>query len=160
MKLAAPLIIASHVANLPQLDGWGADGERPAVAVYEGARLDRGDVRRWCTVGYVAGLDGPAVHAEPVTTGQGQNAEAGSIACALTVTDRDVAAARSAVFDLLESWAQWLSTARTMPDAGGQAQLLGTSTAQLVFDIELTTTRAGATASATVTITYTAHTYG
>jgi hypothetical protein len=159
VKLAAPLIIAAHVATLPTLPGWGADGDRPAVKVFEGQRLDRGDVRRYCTVGYVSGDTGPAVHAEPVTTGQGQNAEAGSIACNLVVTAKDVAAARAAAFDLLASWAQWLATDRTMP-AGGQAQLLGTSQASLLFDVVLTTTRGGATASTLVTVTYNAHTYG
>lgn len=160
MKLAAPLIIAAHVANLPTLPGWGADGDRPAVTVYEGSRTDRSDTRRYCTVGFVAGDDGPAVHTEPVTSGQGQNREAGSITSNLVVAERDVATARAAVFELVESWAQWLATDRTMPDANGQAQLLPTSTASLVFDVVLTTTRAGATASAIVTVTYIAHTYG
>lgn len=160
MKLAAPLIIAAHVAKLPTLPGWGADGDRPAVVVYEGAATKRDDVRRYCTVGYVAGDDGPAVHTEPITTGQGQNSEAGSIASNLVVTGKDVATARAAAFDLITSWAQWLATDRTMPDANGQAQLLATSTASLVFDVVLSTTRGGATASAIVTVTYTAHTYG
>jgi hypothetical protein len=160
VKLAAPLIIAAHVAHLPTLPGWTGDGTRPAVAVYEGQRLDRGDGGRYVTVGYVAGDDGPAVHTEPETTGQGQNAEAGSIACNLVVTAPDVAGARAAAFDLIASWAQWLATNPTMPDGNGQAQLLPTSRAALVFDVVLTTTRAGATASAVVTITYTAHTYG
>lgn len=160
MRLAAPLIIAAHVAKLPTLPGWGADGDRPAVTVYEGQRLDRGDTRRYCTVGYVAGDDGPAVHTEPIRTGQGQNVEGGSIASNLVVAARDVATARAAAFDLIESWAQWLADDRTMPDANGQAQLLPTSTASLVFDVVLSTTRAGATASAIVTVAYTAHTYG
>lgn len=160
MKLAAPLIIAAHVANLPTLEGWGADGDRPAVVVYEGAATRRDDVRRYCTVGYVAGDDGPAVHTEPQSVGQGQTREAGSIASNLVVTGPDVATARAAAFDLIAAWAQWLATDRTMPDGGGQAQLLPTSTASLVFDVVLTTTRAGATASAVVTVTYNAHTYG
>jgi hypothetical protein len=155
MKLAAPLIIAAHVAQLPTLPGWGADGDRPAVVVYEGAATRRDDVRRYVTVGYVAGDDGPAVHTEPVTSGQGQNREAGSIASNLVVTGPDIAAARGAAFDLVASWAQWLAADRTL---GGQ--LLPTSTASLVFDVVLSTTRAGATASTTVTVTYTADTYG
>jgi hypothetical protein len=148
------------VANLPTLPGWGAAGDRPAVQVYEGARLSRDDGGRYVTVGYIAGDDGPAVHTEPVTAGQGQNREAGSIASNLIVTAADVAAARAAAFDLIASWAQWLVDDPTMRDAGGQAQLLPTSTASLVFDVVLTTTRAGATASAIVTVTYNAHTYG
>jgi hypothetical protein len=160
VKLAAPLIIAAHVAKLPTLPGWTGDGDRPAVTVYEGARTDRSDTRRYVTVGFVSGDDGPAVHSEPETTSQGQNREAGSIASNLVVTGPDVATARGAAFDLLASWAAWLATDRTMPDAGGQAQLLPQSTASLVFDVVLTTTRAGATASAIVTVTYTAHTYG
>jgi hypothetical protein len=154
VKLAAPLIIAAHVANLPTLPGWSD------VAVFEGAATRRDDVRRYVTVGYVAGDDAPAVHSEPARVSQGQNVEAGSIACSLVVAAADVAAARAAAFDLLAAWSQWLDTARTMPDGSGQAQLLPTSTASLVYDIALTTTRSGATASAVVTVTYTAHTYG
>jgi hypothetical protein len=154
VKLAAPLIIAAHTAHLPTLPGWAG------VAVYEGARIDRGDGGRYVTVGYVAGDDGPAVHTEPETSGQGQNTEAGSIACNLVVTAADIPAARGAAFDLLAAWAQWLAVSPTMPDGDGQAQLLPTSRLALVFDVVLTTTRAGATASAVVTVTYTAHTYG
>jgi hypothetical protein len=160
VKLAAPLLIAAHVAHLPTLEGWRADGDRPAVTVYEGARTDRADVGRYCTVGYVAGDDGPAVHSEPVRVSQGQNAEGGSFASNLVVTGHDVATARAAAFDLIAAWAEWLASDRTMPDANGQAQLLPTSTASLLFDVVLSTTRAGATASAIVTVTYTAHTYG
>jgi hypothetical protein len=160
VRLAAPLIIAAHVAKLPTLEGWAADGDRPRVVVYEGAATKRDDVRRYCTVGYVAGDDGPAVHSEPVRTSQEQNTEGGSIASNLVVTGPNVATARTAAFDLISAWADWLAADRTMPDANGQAQLLPTSTASLIFDVVLTTTRAGATASAIVTVTYNAHTYG
>jgi hypothetical protein len=153
MKLAAPLYVAAHVAHLPTLAGWDT------VTVYEGGRLDRGDIRRWATIGYVAGDDGPAVHVEPDTAAQGQTVEGGSIACNLVVIADDIPAARAAVFDLLAPWGQWLADDRTLAAALGQAELLPQSVASLVFDVALTTTRA-ATASAVVTITYTAHTYG
>ncbi len=149
MKLAAPLIIAAHATKLPTLTGW-AD-----VAVYEGQDTRRDDVRRWVTLGYVRGDDGPAVHIQPETDGQRQNREAGSILCNLIVADADIAAARTTVFGLLEPWAEWFATDRTLG-----AVLLGHSLIELVADVALTTTRAGATASAVVTITYTAHTYG
>lgn len=159
-KLAAPLILAAHVQTLPTLPGWGADGDRPAVAVHEGARLDRGDVRRWVTVGYVSGDDGPAVHLEPTHDRQSQNIEAGTIACELVVAGPDVATARGAVFDLLAAWSGWLSESPTLPDAGGQARLMVGSALTLVADVVNRPTRAGATATALVSITYRATTYG
>jgi hypothetical protein len=149
VKLAAPLIIAAHAATLPTLDGW-AD-----VAVYEGQATRRDDVRQWVTLGYVAGDDGPAVHVEPSTNGQRQNIEAGSIACSLVATAADVAAARGAVFALLEPWTEWLATDRTL-----DAVLLPDSSLSLVADVALVTTRNGGTATAVVTITYSANTYG
>jgi hypothetical protein len=152
MRLAAPLIIAAHVEHLPTLPGW--DG----VRVFEGGGTTREGVRRWATIGYVAGDTGPAVHLEPVTDGQGQNREAGSIACGLTVAADDVPAARGAVFDLLAAWAQWLADDRKLADDTGQARLVD-GWLSLAVDVALITTR-GATASAVVTITYTATTYG
>jgi hypothetical protein len=160
VKLAAPLVIAAHVETLPTLPGWAASGDTPAVAVFEGGFTRRDDLLRWCTVGYVPNADGPVVAAEPVSVGQSQNREEGTVSCSLVVAGPDVAAARGSVFGLLESWAQWLATDRTLAGAGGRARLLGNSDAHLVTDVTLVTTRAGATASALVTITYTAHTYG
>ena len=155
-KLAAPLIVAAHVAHLPTLDGWTADDAagRPAVRVFEGGVPTREDVRRWVTVGYLSGADGPAVHLEPAHT-QGQNREAGSVTCELAVAAPDIATARTAAFDLLAPWSAWLAGDGTM---GGR--LLPGSSARLIADVDLATTRAGATARATVTITYTALTYG
>jgi len=156
--LAAPLIIAAHLATLPTLDGWSADDPtgRPAVQVFDGPRLDRGDMRRWCTVGFVPGADGPAVHLEPETNGQRQNLEVGSVDCSLVVAAADVPTARTAVFDLLAAWSQWLSTDRTLT-----GRLLAGSTTTLGgVDVALATTRAGGTASAVVTVTYQARTYG
>lgn len=149
MKLAAPLIIAAHVATLSTLTGWSA------VTVYEGAATRRDDVRQWVTVGYVAGLDGPAVHSEPVSNAQGQTVDAGSILSELVVVAADVASARAAIFALLTSWAAWLATDRTLAGA-----VLGNSSARLAFDVKLTTTRNGATAAAVVTVAYDARTYG
>lgn len=160
MKSAAPRYLAAHAAHLPTLPGWGADGDRPAVTVYEGARPDRGDVRRWVTLGYIGGDAGPAVHLEPVPGAQSQAQEAGTIGCSLVVAAADVPTARGAVFGLVESWAAWLAADATLQQATGQAQLLSDSTARLIVDVALTTTRAGATASALVVITYTATTYG
>jgi hypothetical protein len=154
MKLAAPLVIAAHMETLPTLPGWDT------VAVFEGAFTRRDDIPRWATVGYVPNADGPAVHAEPVPDGQGQNHEEGTVACSMVVTGADVPAARAASFDLLAAWGQWLATDRTLTGAGGQARLLAGSTAHLIADLALTTTRAGGTASALVMITYTARTYG
>jgi hypothetical protein len=155
VKLAAPLILAAHASTLPTLDGWGADGDRPAVAVYEGAALRRDDVDQYVTVGYVAGADGPTLALEPVPSGQGQTREAGTVACQLIVGGPDVPTARARVFDLLEPWAQWLATDRTL---GGV--LLSSTDLHLSADVALATTRAGATANAVVTITYAATTYG
>lgn len=154
MRLAAPLVIAAHVETLPTLPGWDT------VAVFEGAFTRRDDMTRWATVGYVPNADGPAVHLEPVPDGQGQNREEGTVACSLVVAAADVPAARAASSDLLAAWSQWLATDRTMAGAGGQARLLGGSSAHLIADVVLTTTRGGATASALVTITYAARTYG
>jgi len=154
MKLAAPLYIAAHVAHLPALPGWGE------VRVFDGPRGDRGDVRAWVTVGYVSGADGPAVHVEPAAAGQEQTQESGSIASNLVVAGPDVAAARAAVFELLEAWAQWLADDRTLAAALGSAALLTNSTAEIVVDVLIDPTRSGATASAIVRTTYTATTYG
>lgn len=154
MRLAAPLVIAAHVETLPTLPGWDT------VNVFEGAFTRSDDMPRWATVGYVPKADGPAVHFEPVSDGQGQNHEEGTIACSLIVTGADVPAVRTSSTDLLAAWAQWLATDRTMTGAGGQARLLAGSAAHLIADVALTTTRAGGTASALVTITYTARTYG
>jgi hypothetical protein len=159
-RLAAPLIIAAHVDRLPTLDGWGADGGRPAVRVFEGGVPTREDLRRWCTVGYVAGDEGPAVHLEPVHDAQNQNREGGSITCQLIAAAPDVAAARTAVFDLLLPWSGWLSADPLLRDADGRARLMAGSSLSLAVDVVLATTRSGATASAVVTITYTAVSYG
>jgi hypothetical protein len=160
-RLAAPLIIAAHVDRLPTLDGWGADGGRPAVRVFEGGVPTREDLRRWCTVGYVAGDEGPAVHLEPVHDAQNQNREAGSIACQLVAAAADFGAARTALFDLLLPWSGWLSADPTLRGDPDQApRLLPGSSLSLVADVGSATTRAGATASAVVTITYTAVSYG
>jgi len=149
VKLAAPLIIAAHVAHLPTLTGWSG------VDVYEGQVTSRDAATRYVTVGYVAGIDGPTVHVAPVTDGQRKNRETGSVGCALVVADTDIAAARAAVFGLLEPWAEWVATDRSLAGV-----LLADSVVELVADVALITTRAGATATATVTLTYTAHTYG
>jgi hypothetical protein len=159
-RLAAPLIIAAHVAKLPTLDGWGADDPRPATRVFEGGVPTREDLRRWVTVGYVAGDDGPAVHLEPVHLAQSQNREAGSLLCELVVAAKDIATARTAVFDLLLPWSAWLSSDPTLVGADGKPALLPGSSLSLTADVELTTTRQGATATAVVTIAYTAVTYG
>lgn len=147
--LAAPLIIAAHVATLPTLDGWAG------VAVYEGAAPRRDDVREWCTVGYVAGSDGPAVTLEPLPNAQRQTFESGSVASQIVVAAADVAAARARVFDLLAPWSAWLVADRTLG-----AVLLAGSELHLAVDVTLAATRAGATAAAAVTITYSATTYG
>lgn len=162
-KLAAPLVIAAHVAKLPTLPGWDAadidlntGASRPATTVYEGARLARDDARRYVTVGYVAGADGPVVHLEPSHNAQSQSTEVGQLSCELIVAARDIAAARTAVFELLLPWSAWIATDRTLG-----AVLLPGSELTLSADVALTTnTRSGATASAVVTITYTAVTYG
>jgi hypothetical protein len=159
-RLAAPLIIAAHVAHLPTLDGWNAADDRPAVRVYEGGRPDRSDARRWVTVGYVAADDGPAVHLEPTHDRQSQNREVGTILCELIVAAADVSTARAAVFELLLPWSGWIATDPTLRDPDGQAMLLPGSALTLAADVTLTTTRGGATASAVVTITYSAVTYG
>lgn len=148
-RLAAPGIIAAQVAALPTLPGWGA------VRVFEGAPLTREGLRRWCTVGYVPGDDGPAVHLEPVVTAQAQTTEAGSILSHLVVGAADVAAARAVIFPLLAGWAAWLR-ADAIPAAG----LLPGAYLALLADVTLTTTRAGGTATAVVTTSYTASTYG
>jgi hypothetical protein len=153
--LAAPRVIAAHAAALPTLPGWAADGDRPAVAVYEGAALRRDDVREYVTLGYVAGVDDPAVSLEPVPTAQGQNRERGTVVCQLIVAAADVPAARTRTFDLIGAWSGWLVTDRTL---GGT--LMHGSETHLAADVALATTRAGATANALVTITYTAVTYG
>lgn len=158
--LAAPVIVAAHAAHLPTLEGWGSDGDRPAVLVFEGPSPRRDDLRRWCTIGYLSGDDGPAVHLEPTHDAQRQNREAGSIACGLVVAAPDVPAARAAVFDLLTPWSGWLQSDPTLRDVDGQPRLLPGSSLSLVVDVANVTTRAGATASAVVTITYTARTYG
>lgn len=160
MNLAAPLVLAAHVAKLPTLPGWAADADRAAVAVYEGAAVRRDDVREWATVGYVAGADGPVVVLEPVRAGQGQTTEAGSVTSQLVVGADTVAAARDRVFDLLAAWAGWLAEDRTLADADGRARLLPGSDVHLAVDVTLITTRAGATANAVVTATYQATTYG
>lgn len=159
-RIAAPLIIDAHLERLPLLEGWGADGDRPAVRVFEGAREVRADVRRWVTVGYLSGDAGPAVHLEPVHDAQSQNREAGSIGCELIIGAADVATARQAAFDLLAPWSGWLQREPTLPDAGGTARLMPGSSLSLVGDVLLATTRQGATATAVVTITYNAVTYG
>jgi hypothetical protein len=122
--------------------------------VYEGAALRRDDVREWCTVGHVAGADGPTVSLEPAPATQGQTREAGTIASQVMVAAGDVATARGRVFDLLTPWAGWLAADSTL---GGQ--LLKGSDLNLAVDVQLATTRAGATANAVVTITYTTITY-
>jgi hypothetical protein len=159
-RLAAPLIIDAHLERLPTLEGWDAADERPAVRVFEGAREQRTDLRRWLTVGYLSGDAGPAVHLEPTHDAQSQNVEAGSIGCELIVAGADVATARAAAFDLLAPWSGWLQRESTLPNSEGQARLLPGSALSLIADVLLATTRAGATATAVVTITYTAMTYG
>jgi hypothetical protein len=148
-RLAAPLILAAHVATLPTLDGWGG------VAVYEGAALRGDDVREWVTVGHVAGGDDPAISFEPTSDGQAQNREAGTINSQLIVAAPDVATARGRAADLLGAWVGWLAADRTL-----QARLLAGSEVRVGIDLALVTTRSGATANALVTITYTATTYG
>lgn len=156
MKLAAPAIIAAHVAGLPGLGSWAADGARPAVTVYEGAAVRRDDVREYVTVGYVAGAAAPAVTFEPVPAAQGsQNREAGTILSQLYTAQADVQTARARVFALLADWVGWMLGDRTFGGA-----LLATSEAHLHVDVTLVTTRNGATADALVTVTYTAVTYG
>jgi hypothetical protein len=159
-KLAAPLIIAAHVAHLPTLAGWDAADDRPAVRVFEGGVTTREDLRRWLTVGYVSGDDGPAVHLEPTHDAQSQNRESGTVHSELVVAAADIATARTAVFDLLRPWSGWIAADPTLRDPGGQATLLPGSTLTLTADVVLSTTRSGATASAVVTITYSAVTYG
>jgi hypothetical protein len=159
-RLAAPLIIDAHLQRLPALTGWAADGDRPAVAVFDGPRPDRSDVRRWVTVGYLTGENAPAVHLEPAHTAQSQNAESGSIGCELTVAGPDLGASRSALFDLLTPWSGWLQREPTLPDEQGKARLMPGSSLSLVVDVVNRPTRAGATAVAVVTITYSAVTYG
>ncbi len=154
-RYAAPLIIAAHVATLPTLPGWGADGERRAVPVYEGAALRRDDVDEYVTVGYVAGLDDPQVASEVVPRADGTTADVGQVVCQLVTAQGDVAAARARVFDLVEPWSDWLLRDRTL---GGV--LLPQSTAHLLLDVALATTRSGATANALVTVQYRATTYG
>lgn len=155
IRLAAPAIVAAHVAALPTLAGWGAAGGFP-VRVFEGAPLTREGLRRWCTVGFVLGDDAAdVVHLEPVVTAQQQTREAGSISSNLVVAAADVAAARAAIFPLLAAWAVWLRA-----DAVGAAGLLPGSQLTLAADVTLTTTRAGGTANAVVTTSYTATTYG
>lgn len=147
--LAAPAIIAAHVADLPGLDAWAG------VPVYEGAAPRRDDVREWATIGYVAGDTGPTVTLEPIPAAQGQqNRETGTITCQITAAAADVPAARARIFDLLADWAAWLVADRTL---GGR---LLPSEVHLSADVTIPTTRAGATADAIVTITYTATTYG
>jgi predicted deacylase len=153
--LAAPLIIAAHVAKLPTLPGWVASGNRPAVAVYEGAALRRDAIREWCTVGFVAGQADPALSFEAIATAQNTTREAGSIVCQLVTAADDVATARTRVFELLAPWLGWITLDRTL---GGK--LTAGSEIHLAVDVALATTRAGATANALVTITYTALTYG
>ena len=148
MKLAAPLIVGAHVDVLPSLPGWSG------VAVLEGAPLRRDDLREYATVGYVAGADGPTLALEPVPASQGQTREAGTVASQLIVAAADVATARTRVFALLASWAQWLADDQTLGGA-----LLKGSDLHLAVDVALATTRAGATANAVVTITYAATTY-
>jgi hypothetical protein len=156
MKLAAPAIIAAHVATLPTLTSWAAADGRPAVSVYEGAALRRDDVREWVTVGFVAGVTEPTVQFEPVPAAQGQqNREAGTVLSQLVTAQADVPTARDRVFALLADWVGWLGGDRTL---GGSLQQ--GSQAHLLADVTLATTRAGATASAVVTVTYTAVTYG
>jgi hypothetical protein len=159
-RLAAPLIIDAHLLTLPTLTGWGADGDRPPVRVFQGGVPTREDLRRWCTVGYVAGDEGPAVHLEPAHDAQNQNREAGNISCQLAAAAADFGAARTALFDLLLPWSGWLSADPTLRDADQAPRLLPGSTLSLAADVVLATTRAGATASAVVTITYTAVSYG
>jgi hypothetical protein len=160
-RLAAPLIIDAHMLTLPTLTGWGRDGHRPPVRVFQSGVPTREDLRRWCTVGYVAGDEGPAVHLEPVHDAQNQNREAGSIACQLVAAAADFGAARTALFDLLLPWSAWLSADPTLRGDPDQApRLLPGSSLSLVADVASATTRAGATASAVVTITYTAVSYG
>lgn len=154
MIIAAPLVIAAHVETLPTLPGW------ETVNVFEGAFTRRDDQRRWATIGYVPGDDGPAINLSPVSDGQNRNREEGSVGCSLVVAAADIPAARGAVFDLLSAWAQWLATDRTLAGTSGQARVLAGSTAGLSVDVTLNPTRAGATASAVVTVTYTATTYG
>jgi hypothetical protein len=153
--LAAPLIIAAHVAKLPTLPGWIAGADRPAVPVYEGAALRRDDLREWVTLGFVAGQDGPALSFEAISTAQNSTRDVGSITCQLVTARADVAAARARVFELLTPWSAWITTDRTL---GGT--LTAGSELHLAVDVALATTRAGATANALVTITYTALTYG
>jgi hypothetical protein len=147
--LAAPQVIAAHVDTLPTLDGWAG------VRVFDGVPLTRGDVREWCTVGYVDGDTGPAVSLEPVPTAQGaQTREAGTVLAQLVVAAKDVPTARGRVFDLLAAWAGWLVADRTT-----SGRLLP-SEVHLSVDVSFVNTRPGITASAVVTITYTATTYG
>jgi hypothetical protein len=147
--LASPLIIAAHVAVLPTLTGWAG------VPVYEGAALRRDDVDEYLTVGYVAGADDPQVSLEVVPHADGTTREAGTLACQLITAQADVATARARVFDLVAPWSAWLLRDRTL---GGV--LLPQSTAHLLVDVALATTRSGATANALVTVTYQATTYG
>lgn len=159
-RLAAPVIVAAHLQHLPTLPGWDAAEGRPAVAVYDGPRPDRADVRRWVTVGYLTGEDAPSVHLEPRHTAQSQNVEAGSIGCELIVAGPTIGEARAALFDLLTPWSGWLQNEPTLPDEQGRARLMAGSQLSLVVDVVNRPTRAGATAVAVVTITYTATTYG
>lgn len=154
-RLAAPLILAAHVAKLPTLSRWGTVDGRPAVAVYEGAALRRDDVREYVTLGHVAGGDDPTVSFEPVPNAQNQLREAGTIVSQLIVGAADVATARDRVTALLEPWVGWLGDDRTL---GGR--LLPGSMLSTTIDLALATVTRGATANALVTITYTATTYG
>lgn len=148
-RLAAPLIIAAHVATLPTLTGWSA------VVVTDGPRVSRDHLDRYATIGYIPGDDGPSLHLEPRPGAQQQTTEAGSIACALVVRGDDVPSARATLLDLLVPWADWLRADATL---GGV--LLAGSVLTLAADVTPSVPRGGGAASAVVSISYTATTYG